>query len=168
MAKSSFFSTSGLTPTTTTAIESALATINSQSAATLTALDNFTDIYLGNFASNPTSDLDGDALQSGMLYFNTTDNELKVYKSSVWGPITPSGSLQATNNLSDVASQTQSRKNLLLESSNSSFSLKAENATGDAVKVNGAVSGSSYKRGSTVFLDNTGALLNVTIDAGNF
>ena len=49
-----------------------------QTAAEL-ALDTFTDLYLGAKASDPTLDNDGAALQDGALYFNTTDNETKVY-----------------------------------------------------------------------------------------
>ena len=36
------------------------------------ALDTFTDQYLGAASSDPTTDLDGNALQTGALYFNTT------------------------------------------------------------------------------------------------
>jgi hypothetical protein len=48
------------------------------------ALDEFTDIYLGSFASDPTTDNDGNPLQTGALYFNTTIDKLKVYDGSAW------------------------------------------------------------------------------------
>lgn len=49
-----------------------------QTAAEL-AYDNFDDRYLGALASEPTLDNDGDALQDGALYFNTTGNSMWVY-----------------------------------------------------------------------------------------
>lgn len=46
------------------------------------ALDDFTDLYLGAKSSDPTLDNDGDALQDGALYFNTTDNKMRAYDLS--------------------------------------------------------------------------------------
>jgi len=57
-----------------------------QAAAELAA-DNFDDTYLGAKASDPTVDNDGDALNAGDLYFNTTDNVLKYYDGSAWNNI---------------------------------------------------------------------------------
>ena len=48
------------------------------------ALDEFTDIYLGAFASDPTTDNDGDPLAAGMLYYNTTSDVLRVYSGTAW------------------------------------------------------------------------------------
>lgn len=53
------------------------------SQATLT-LDAFQDIYLGPFGSNPTTDNDGNALQVGALYFNTSDQLLRVWNGMNW------------------------------------------------------------------------------------
>ena len=50
----------------------------------LAAFDNFDDKYLGEKASDPTLDNDGDALVAGALYFNTTDDVMKVYSGSSW------------------------------------------------------------------------------------
>ena len=49
-----------------------------QTAAEL-ALDEFTDIYLGAKASDPATDNDGNALQDGAIYYNTTSNVIRVY-----------------------------------------------------------------------------------------
>ena len=67
------------------------------------ALDDFTDIYLGAKTSNPTLDNDGDALQDGAMYFNTTDNVMKVYDlgTTTWLNATTSASDQA--NIDTVA-----------------------------------------------------------------
>ena len=48
------------------------------------ALDEFTDIYLGAFASDPTTDNDGDPLAAGMLYYNTATDILRVYSGTAW------------------------------------------------------------------------------------
>jgi len=84
-----------------------------QAAAEL-ALDNFTDTYLGAFASDPTVDNDGNALTTGDLYFNTTSNELKVYNGSAWqtAAVSTAGLLTSANNLSDVASAATAIANL--------------------------------------------------------
>lgn len=52
-----------------------------QAAAEL-ALDQFTDIYLGAFASDPTLDNDGNALAAGALYFSTNANLMRVYTAA--------------------------------------------------------------------------------------
>lgn len=74
----------------------------SEAAAEL-ALDNFTDLYLGAKASDPTLDNDGDALQDGALYFNTTGNFVKVYDlgTTSWGSV---GSYTHPNHSGDVTS----------------------------------------------------------------
>ncbi len=46
--------------------------------------DDFTDVYLGAFATDPTLDNDGNALTAGDLYFNTGINRLKVYSGATW------------------------------------------------------------------------------------
>ena len=63
-----------------------------------TALDTFTDQYLGSKTSDPSVDNDGDPLTDGDLYFNTTDNVMKVYDlgNTQWKPLTPT-SAQQTN-----------------------------------------------------------------------
>ena len=48
------------------------------------AVDGFDDTYLGAKSSAPTVDNDGDALNAGDLYYNTTDNNMKVYNGSAW------------------------------------------------------------------------------------
>lgn len=46
--------------------------------------DNFDDRYLGNKASDPTVDNDGNPLLVGAIYFNTTVNETRFYNGSIW------------------------------------------------------------------------------------
>jgi hypothetical protein len=61
------------------------ATAASSSASTAQTLStSFNNIYLGALSSAPSQDPDGSALDEGDLYFDTTQGELKVYKSSGW------------------------------------------------------------------------------------
>jgi chemotaxis protein histidine kinase CheA len=60
-------------------------------AAAATAADNFDDVYLGSKASDPTLDNDGDALNAGDLYYNTTSGNLKYYTGSAWVAVTSGG-----------------------------------------------------------------------------
>ena len=55
--------------------------------AALAAADNFDDTYLGAKASDPSVDNDGDPLNAGDLYFNTTSSVLKYYDGSTWNNI---------------------------------------------------------------------------------
>jgi hypothetical protein len=74
----------------TSASNSATAANNSASAAATSATnaenayDSFDDRYLGVKTSDPALDNDGAALLTGALYFNSTDNEMRVYTGSVW------------------------------------------------------------------------------------
>jgi len=79
---------------------------DAQDAAEL-ALDTFTDLFLGKKTADPTLDNDGDALQDGALYFNTTDNVLKFYDlgNTTWHQTTPT-TAQQTNIDSAVANET--------------------------------------------------------------
>jgi hypothetical protein len=65
------------------AATSATASANSASAAAA-SYDAFDDRYLGDKASDPTLDNDGNALLTGALYFNTTSDVMKVYDGSAW------------------------------------------------------------------------------------
>lgn len=104
----------------TAASGSATAAAGSASAASTSAsdaaaaLDEFTDLYLGTKGSDPTLDNDGNALQTGALYHNNSDNLIKFYNGSAWvaAYATLSGALIGTNNLSDVASVSAARTNL--------------------------------------------------------
>ena len=82
--------------------------------AALAALDNFDDRYLGQKASDPALDNDGDPLVAGALYFNTTDASMKVFDGSLWVSAysSLSGALLGANNLSDVSDPAVSRANL--------------------------------------------------------
>ena len=73
--------------TAKTAAETAQTAAETAQTAAELAADNFDDTYLGAKSSDPSVDNDGDALSAGDLYFNTTDNVLKVYNGSSWQSI---------------------------------------------------------------------------------
>jgi hypothetical protein len=97
-----------------TAAASSASSASASADAALTALDNFDDRYLGQKASDPTLDNDGNALIAGALYFNTTDSAMKVYEGSTWvaAYASLSGALLAANNLSDLSNAVSARSNL--------------------------------------------------------
>ena len=87
----------------TAAANSATAAQNAQAAAEA-ALDTFDDDFLGAKSSDPSVDNDGNALTDGALYYNTTDNRMKVYDlgTTAWLFISPTASDQTKiNNVSD-------------------------------------------------------------------
>jgi hypothetical protein len=102
--------------TAQTAAETARTAAQVAQAAAEAALDNFDDRFLGAKASDPTLDNDGAALTDGALYFDTTNNVMKVYDlgNTTWRQIqlttgdqanvnTVAAQISPTNNISTVA-----------------------------------------------------------------
>jgi hypothetical protein len=81
--------TNAETAETNASASASAAAASAASAATL--LDNFDDVYLGAKANDPTLDNDGDALNAGDLYYNTTSGNLKYYTGSAWIAVTSGG-----------------------------------------------------------------------------
>ena len=86
--------------TSETNAETAKTAAETAQAAAEAALDNFDDRFLGAKASDPTLDNDGNALLDGALYFNTTDDVMKVYDltNTTWRQIQLTTSDQANVN----------------------------------------------------------------------
>jgi len=93
----------------TNAASSATAAASSQTAAAASqvaaaasassaanSFDSFDDRYLGVKNSDPTTDNDGDALASGMLYFSSSENIMKVYDGASWIAATSAGNVSLT------------------------------------------------------------------------
>ena len=102
-------SASNASTSATNASNSATAAANSANAAEAYA-DNFDDAYLGAKASNPSVDNDGDPLDDGALYFDTTNNVMKVYDlgTTTWYQLTPTVSNQTNINIvSGISSEVQ-------------------------------------------------------------
>jgi hypothetical protein len=101
---------------TTSATSAATAQAAAEAARdqALAAFDNFDDKYLGEKATDPTTDNDGNPLVTGALYFNTTTNSMKVYSGTAWldAYASLSGALLAVNNLNDVSNVVSARSNL--------------------------------------------------------
>jgi hypothetical protein len=98
----------------TSAAASASAAASSANQAEV-ALDQFTDLYLGERGSDPTVDLDGNPLQTGALYFSTSAQGIKVYNGSVWLNAYDTSVLLPNNNLSDLDNAATARTNLGVE-----------------------------------------------------
>ena len=101
-----------------TAAETAKTAAETGQTAAEAALDNFDDRFLGAKTSDPTVDNDGDALQDASLYYDTTNDVMKVYdlSGSQWRQIQLSnadqtnvnlvaGQISPTNNISTLAAQ---------------------------------------------------------------
>ena len=88
----------------TAAASSATAAATSATSAA-TSLDTFDDRFLGAKSSNPATDNDGDSLATGALYFNTGDNNMRVYNGSAWQAVGPTSAEQTNiNTVAGIAS----------------------------------------------------------------
>lgn len=107
--------TSASTSATAAATSATNAATSESNAAA--SFDSFDDRYLGAKASDPTVDNDGDALITGAIYFDSTNNDFKVYNGSAWQvtAVTAGDFLQVSNNLSDLNNAATARTNLGLE-----------------------------------------------------
>jgi len=156
--------------TAQTNAETAQTAAEAAQAAAELAFDNFDDIYLGAKASDPSVDNDGNALNAGDLYFNTTSNNLKVYTGSAWADaaLTAANFLTVANNLSDLNNAGTARTNLGLGTAATSASTDFVAVTGDAMTGNltlgdnnKAIFGAGsdleiYHDGSNSHIDDTG------------
>jgi hypothetical protein len=120
----------------TNSANSATASANSASAAAAT-FDLFDDSYLGAKSSNPTVDNDGNALQDGALYFDTTNDVMKVYNLSTttWLQLTPTVSNQ--NNINSAVANASNINAAVANASNINA------AVSNASNINSVVSNAS-------------------------
>jgi hypothetical protein len=83
-------------------------------AAAEAALDNFDDRFLGAKATDPVLDNDGNALLDGALYFDTTNDIMKVYDltNTTWRQLTLTSANQA--NVNTVAGQISPTNNIAI------------------------------------------------------
>jgi hypothetical protein len=113
-ANSATSSASSATSSASSATASAASATAAQTAQTAaeTALDTFDDRFLGAKSSNPTVDNDGNALLDGTLFFDTTNDVMKVYNlaNTTWYQLTNTTSNQ--NNINTVAGQISPTNNI--------------------------------------------------------
>ena len=83
-------------------------------AAAAASFDSFDDRYLGAKTGNPSFDNDGNDLLVGALYYDSTNNVMKVFSGTAWvaAYASASGALQDVNNLADVSNINSARNNL--------------------------------------------------------
>tara|TARA_A100001015_G_scaffold305616_1_gene398608 strand:+ start:92 stop:1810 length:1719 start_codon:yes stop_codon:yes gene_type:complete len=98
--------------TAKTAAETARTAAQTAQTAAEAALDTFDDRFLGAKSSNPTVDNDGNALVDGAIYFDTTNDVMKVYdlSNTVWRQLALTGTNQT--NVNNVAGQISPTNNI--------------------------------------------------------
>ncbi len=151
----------------TNASASAVAAASSAASAA-SVYDSFDDRYLGNKASDPALDNDGDALVSGALYFNTTSGNMMVYDGSAW--ITTSSAVLSTLVLHKFTATAGQTIFTGTDDDGGTLSIKP---TAEMVTLNGIVleSGADYTVTTTTLTLLTGATLNDEVNIyafGNF
>ena len=84
-ASASTATTQASTATTqATAATTAKTAAETAKTAAEAALDSLDDKYLGAMSSAPSTDNDGDALTTGSIYWNSSNNKLNVWDGSAW------------------------------------------------------------------------------------
>ena len=111
-AASSASTASSAATTATTAATTATNAASSASTYATTAstaatnaansYDSFDDRYLGVKASAPTLDNDGEALLTGALYFNSTNDTMYVYDGASWNTVAPVATSVTESQISDL------------------------------------------------------------------
>jgi len=113
-------SASSASTSASNAATSATAAGNAQTAAEAAqtaaeaAQEAIDGLYLGAQASDPSVDLNGNAVTAGDWYYNTTTAVTRIYDGSAWqnGAVSTAGFLLSGNNLSDLGSTATARTNL--------------------------------------------------------
>tara|TARA_R100001480_G_scaffold3776_1_gene9778 strand:- start:559 stop:2964 length:2406 start_codon:yes stop_codon:yes gene_type:complete len=99
-ANSATASATSATASANSATAAATSATNAATSETNAAasFDSFDDRYLGAKSSDPSVDNDGNALLTGALYFNSSDNVMKNYTGSAWQTLKPTSSEQTNIN----------------------------------------------------------------------
>ena len=145
---------------------SATASANSATAAAASA-DAFDDIYLGTKSSDPSTDNDGDALAAGMLYFNSTNDILRVYSGSAW----QDAALSSTGVVTLTGTQTLTNKTLTAPKINENVAVTSTATElnlldGATVVIPGKVGGTNFTRSMIIGHTTTGTLNDAVNNTG--
>lgn len=157
-ASSASTSASNAASSATSAATSATSAASSAASA-LAAFDSFDDRYLGAKASDPTVDNDGDPLNAGDLYYNTTSSVMKVYTGTVWVTayvpgdaasisFTPYSTIAATNVQNAVQELTDEKLNLTGGTLTGAFGVTAGTAAAPSVFISGDTNTGIYSPGA--------------------
>ena len=150
----------------TASANSATASANSATAAAASA-DAFDDIYLGTKSSDPSTDNDGDALAAGMLYFNSTNDILRVYSGSAW----QDAAISATGVVTLTGTQTLTNKTLTAPKINENVAVTSTATElnlldGATVVLPGKIEGTNFDDSLLIGHATTGTLNNATDNTG--
>ena len=135
-----------------TAAAGSASTASTASQDAIDALDDFTDIYLGPKSSAPSTDNDGDALATGALYWNTTDDQLYVYDGTNWQQAAFSLGSSIANVIEDTTPQLGGNLDLNTNTINGTGNI---NITG-TITSSGAITGDLTGNASTATALQTG------------
>lgn len=142
--------------TSATSAETSATSAASSATSAEAAWDQFDDEYLGAKGSDPSTDNDGNPLQTGALYFNTALPGMKVYTGSAWQVVAPD-----TSNFIDKAAFA-AKGDVLVGTGASTFSTLTSAATnGYILSVN-----SSEATGLEWIAPNPGDITGVTAGTG--
>lgn len=143
----------------TNSANSATASANSASAAAAT-FDLFDDSFLGAKSSDPTVDNDGNALKDGALYFDTTNDVMKVYNLSTttWLQLTPTVTNQ--NNINSAVANASNINAAVANASNINA------AVANASNINSVVSNASNINSVAGISSDVTAVANDATDIG--
>ena len=97
--------------TAQTAAETAQTAAESAQTQTESIFDQFGDQYLGSKTSDPTTDNDGDPLNSGDIYWNSTSSTLRFYNGTSWVAPETIATTAATNASNSATSASTSATN---------------------------------------------------------
>jgi len=100
--------------TSATAAQTAQTAAEAAQTAAEAAQEAIDGLYLGAQTSDPSVDLNGDAVTAGDWYYNTTTGVTRIYDGSAWnnGAVSTASFLQIANNLSDLNNAATARTNL--------------------------------------------------------
>jgi hypothetical protein len=113
---------------------------------------------LGEKASDPTTDNDGNPLITGALYFNNVSNVMKVYNGSAWTNVAPTATSVTVSQISDYTGDATTLNYTSNLSSDAQTQLDSKNALP-------ILKGISYAANAGEFVIATASGITITLPA---